>query len=70
MVIARIETFILEKSLEDALKRAVSYSKAGADAIGFIVNLIALKKFLVSKNSKNKYFKPMVDVPSTYSKTS
>ena len=33
MVIARIESFILEKGLNDALKRAEIYSKAGADAI-------------------------------------
>ena len=33
MAIARIESFILGKSLNDALKRANAYSKAGADAI-------------------------------------
>ena len=33
MVIARIESFILGKGLDDALKRAEIYSKAGADAI-------------------------------------
>ncbi len=33
MAIARIESFILGKSLSDALKRANAYSKAGADAI-------------------------------------
>ena len=33
MVIARIESFILGKGLNDALKRAETYSKAGADAI-------------------------------------
>ena len=33
MVIARIESFILGKGLNDALKRAEVYSKAGADAI-------------------------------------
>ena len=33
MVIARIESFILGKTLKDAIKRAESYSKAGADAI-------------------------------------
>ena len=33
MVIARIESFILGKGLNDALKRAEIYSKAGADAI-------------------------------------
>ena len=33
MIIARIESFILGKGLNDALKRAEAYSKAGADAI-------------------------------------
>ena len=33
MVIARIESFIVGKGLNDALKRAEIYSKAGADAI-------------------------------------
>ena len=32
-IVARIESFILGKELNDALKRAVAYSKAGADAI-------------------------------------
>ena len=33
MIVARIESFILGKSLKDALNRAEAYSKAGADAI-------------------------------------
>ena len=33
MVVARIESFILGKNLKDAMNRAISYSKAGADAI-------------------------------------
>lgn len=33
MIIARIESLILEKGMEDALKRAERYIKAGADAI-------------------------------------
>ena len=33
MLIARIESFILNKGLNDAMKRAVSYVKAGADGI-------------------------------------
>ena len=70
MVIARIESFILGKGLNDALKRAIAYSKAGADAI-----LIHSKKNtpkeifnFAKKFSKNKFFKPLVAVPSTYSK--
>lgn len=33
MIIARIESLILEKGIEDALKRAYAYVKAGADGI-------------------------------------
>jgi phosphoenolpyruvate phosphomutase / 2-hydroxyethylphosphonate cytidylyltransferase len=69
MVIARIESFILGKGLNDALKRAIAYSKAGADAI-----LIHSKEktpkeiFSFSKQfCKSKYSKPLVCVPSTYS---
>lgn len=69
---ARIESFILGKGLQDGLKRAIAYSKAGADLI-----LIHSKEknpkeiFSFSKIFRNnKYYKPMVSVPSTYSKTS
>tara|TARA_B100000787_G_C16191437_1_gene297766 strand:+ start:241 stop:1536 length:1296 start_codon:yes stop_codon:yes gene_type:complete len=68
---ARIESFILGKGLQDGLKRAEAYSKAGADII-----LIHSKEknpkeiFSFSKIfRKNKYYKPLVSVPSTYSKT-
>ena len=70
MIIARIESFILGKGLKDALKRAEIYSKAGADAI-----LIHSKKktpkeiFSFAREfRKSKNFKPLVSVPSTYSK--
>ena len=70
MVIARIESFIVGKGLKDALKRAEIYSKAGADAI-----LIHSKEktpseiFSFAKEfRKSKFFKPLVSVPSTYSK--
>ena len=68
---ARIESFIVGNGLSDAIKRAEAYSKAGADLI-----LIHSKKSKPSeifafakKFSKNKYYKPMVAVPSTYSST-
>ena len=70
MVIARIESFIVGKGLNDALKRAEIYSKAGADAI-----LIHSKEktpkeiFSFAKEfKKSKNFIPLVSVPSTYSK--
>ena len=69
MVIARIESFIVGKGLNDALKRAEVYSKAGADAI-----LIHSKEktpaeiFSFAREfKKSKNFIPLVSVPSTYS---
>ena len=71
MIGARIESFILGKGLKDGLNRAEAYSKAGADLI-----LIHSKEntpkeiFSFSKIfKKSKYYKPLVSVPSTYSKT-
>ena len=68
---ARIESFILGKGLKDSLKRAEAYSKAGADLI-----LIHSKEnnpkevFSFSKIfKKSKFYKPLIAVPSTYSKT-
>ena len=70
-IVARIESFILGKDLKDAMRRAEAYSKSGADAI-----LIHSKEkhpnqiFSFSKNfSKSKFFKPLIAVPSTYSRT-
>jgi phosphoenolpyruvate mutase len=71
MIIARIESFILGKSIKDALQRAEKYSIAGADAI-----LIHSKEknpkeiFQFAKLfKKSKFYKPMIAIPSTYSKT-
>ena len=71
-IVARIESFILGKGLNDAIKRAEAYSRSGADAI-----LIHSKEktpkeiFAFSKVfRKSRYYKPLVCVPSTYSKTS
>jgi len=68
---ARIESFILGRGLNDSLKRAKAYSQAGADII-----LIHSKEknpkeiFSFSKIfKKSKHYKPLVAVPSTYSKT-
>jgi len=70
LIIARIESFIVGKGLQDALKRAEIYSKAGADAI-----LIHSKEkspneifSFAKKFKKSKNFIPLVSVPSTYSK--
>ena len=71
MVIARIESFILGKGLKDALKRAETYSKAGANAI-LIHSKETTPKEIFSfarQFRKSKNFIPLVSVPSTYSKT-
>ncbi len=71
LVIARIESLILGKSISDAIKRAEAYSKAGADAI--IIHSKEKKPneiFNFSKKFiKSKYYKPLVAIPSTYSRT-
>ena len=67
-IIARLESLIVGQSIKQALKRADSYSKAGADMI-----LIHSKKntpkeiFKFAKEfKKSKFFKPLVAVPSAY----
>ena len=70
LIVARIESFILGRNLKDALKRAESYSRAGADLILIhSKNNTPKEIFSFSKAfKKSKYFKPLVAVPSTYSK--
>ena len=70
MVIARIESFIVGKGLNDALKRAEIYSKAGADAILIHSKEKTPKEIFAfaQKFKKSKNFIPLVSVPSTYSK--
>ena len=70
LIVARIESFILGSNLKDALKRAESYSRAGADLILIhSKNTTPKEIFSFSKAfRKSKYFKPLVAVPSTYSK--
>ena len=69
---ARIESFILGKGLKDGLNRAKAYSNAGADLILIHSKEKTSKEiFSFSKIfNKSKYYKPLVSVPSTYSKTS
>ena len=68
---ARIESFILGKGLNDALKRAQAYSAAGADIILIHSKEKTSKEIFSFSNifRKTKYYKPLVAVPSTYSKT-
>lgn len=69
MIIARIESLIIKKGMEDALKRASAYIKAGADGI-----MIHSKEktpreiFEFCRNYRKFDYKvPLVAVPSTYS---
>jgi phosphoenolpyruvate phosphomutase len=70
MVIARIESFILGKGINDALKRAQTYAKAGADAILIHSKEKTTKEIFsfARKFKKNNFYLPLVCVPSTYSK--
>ena len=68
---ARIESFILGKGLKDSIKRANAYSEAGADLI-LIHSKEKTPKEIFSFSKifrKSKFKKPLVSVPSTYSKT-
>ena len=69
IVIARIESFILNKGVDDALIRANAYIKAGADGIMIHSNKDHPEEILAFceqyKNLKNRV--PLVAVPSTYS---
>lgn len=48
MIIARIESLILEKGLNDAITRAKAYLEAGADGIMIHSRKKILRKFLIS----------------------
>lgn len=68
MVIARLESLILGKSVEDALERAVAYVNAGADAVMIHSKEKSgqeIKEFCTRFREKNKNT-PIVVVPSTY----
>jgi phosphoenolpyruvate phosphomutase len=69
MIIARIESLILNSGMEDAMVRAKSYMKAGADAL-----MIHSKKRTPEEifdfckmYSKLRHSVPLVVVPTTYS---
>jgi len=71
MIIARIESLILDKGVDDALERAKAYLDAGADGI-----MIHSRKThpteifeFCKKYNKLKVRKPLVAVPTSYSST-
>ena len=70
MVIARIESLILEKGLDDALYRASAYIDAGVDGIMIHSRQKTpdeIFQFAKKLRSKHKTI-PLVSVPSTYNK--
>ena len=68
MIIARIESFILGKKLNDAMKRAEAYLASGADGIMIHSKDKSPKEVFNFARSFKKSFKeiPLVCVPSTY----
>jgi phosphoenolpyruvate mutase len=68
MIIARIESFILGKTLNDAFKRAEKYVEAGADGIMIHSKDISPKEILNFADKFKKKFSeiPLIAVPSTY----
>jgi len=69
MIIARIESLILEKGMDDAITRAHSYIKAGADGI-MIHSKEKSGDEIIKFCNEYKLFKrkvPLVVVPSTFS---
>lgn len=72
MIFARIESLILEKGMDDALKRAKAYIDAGAD--GIMIHSKSktpdeVKEFVAAYNNFETR-KPLVVVPSTYNQIS
>ena len=68
MICARVESLILEKGMEDALKRAFAYTKAGADAIMIHsrkTDPAEIKEFLERFREKDK-ITPVVLVPTSF----
>ncbi len=69
MIIARIESLILEKGMEDAISRAKTYLNAGADGIMIHSrkNTFDEIKEFASIYNKLPNRKPLIVVPSSYS---
>jgi phosphoenolpyruvate phosphomutase len=68
MIFARIESFILEKGIDDALKRARAYIDAGADGIMIHSKKSSPAEILAFAKEYRKFkFKvPLIVAPTTY----
>ena len=69
MIVARIESLILNNGMKDALKRAEAYSEAGAEMIVIHSKKNEPREVIefAKKFKKSKNFKPLIAIPSTYS---
>ena len=68
MIIARIESFIAGKGLDDAMERALAYIEAGADGIMIHSKDKSgkdIREFCMTLRKKHKSI-PIVVVPTTY----
>jgi|TARA_Y100000310_G_C20697939_1_gene827094 phosphoenolpyruvate phosphomutase len=72
MIIARIESLILKKGVEDALKRAKAYIESGADGIMIHSKEKSSKEILdfCEEYKKFENIVPLVAVPTTYNSIS
>ena len=70
MIIARIESLILGKGINDAIKRAQKYVEAGADGIMIHSKSSEAKEIFEFSKKFRKSFKnvPLVSVPTSYNK--
>ena len=70
MIIARIESLILEKGMNDAIDRAKAYINAGADAILIHSKQKTPKEVFEFSKKYNKFGSnyPLFCVPTSYSK--
>ena len=68
MIIARIESLILNQGMEDALKRAKAYLKAGADGILIHSKMKSPEEIIAFARAYRAFAKglPLVVVPTTY----
>ena len=68
MIIARIESFILGKGVDDAISRAHAYISAGADAIMIHSKSKDPKEIFKFSKIFRKHYKeiPLIAVPSSY----
>ena len=71
MLIARIESFILNKGLQDAIKRSSAYVRAGADGIMIHSKRENPNEIISFAKKFKKMFPniPLIAVPTSYNKT-